>query len=223
MSDSKQSGPLSTRSSLLAFAVLAVAFTTTGCTSSIQDAGYAPSNTYSDVVSLKPAAPYTSGGATASDPRDAFEGSLSGAALFDGGPFAATVNFGGNIYRSSAITYYGGFPAIALDRPAALSISYRDLQGLSTSGGILNYGGFAAVNTYVGQDSQFGVIQSAANTSAGIVSFNPAEGTATIPVPAGTELSTIFVGIDVGDVTDSTHNAFGGLPGHIEITRIWIE
>jgi hypothetical protein len=156
-----------------------------------------------------------SGLATLTGIDNAFNGSFSTASVFDAGPFVV----GGGVVAVN----YTGFPKVELSYSAVLYVSYQNMRGIDEIPAQL--GGNASVAVFFnGSNSGISMVESQHVLSGpSQLSVSAPQGTATIGVPAGTDISQIVVLVIVGNNVDTSGSGGGGTPGHIEILRIWIQ
>jgi hypothetical protein len=162
--------------------------------------------------------PSATGTGTYTTPDNAFNGEFTSAAIFDAGPVTGVSNAFGD---------YQGFPAITLSYPSTLYVSYRNLAGVMQlpSGSINPEGGQASVivslnGVPVGNSWQ--IIQTAVPAFPGYA-VSPAQGTVTVAIPAGTNLSQLLVQVGAQNNVATFPAPSGMVAGHIEVLQIWIQ
>ncbi len=141
------------------------------------------------------------------NPAQAFDGSLGTSAHFE------AENPGGAGTLAGVTGYYTGFPHVVLTAPATLYVSYSNLvTGIQV--------GSASGLVIISVGNGIGGTVSATLVTAGIVStpvpVNTNQGTASVTIPSGTDLSTLTFSVLVGTIGGSTSSM-------IDISEIWIQ
>jgi len=162
---------------------------------------------------------FTGSGATITNANSAFDGNFSSAAVLDSGPFATA---------SNGTAVFSGFPSVTLTSPATLFISYRNLAGFDDvrPHSPLPYidGGQAWVWAYIGGSPVGGPSWLPIATGNSNVPTNvPPTGTASVTIPAGTNLSSLTLKAFVQNLVSGVGGASGQVSGHIEILQIWVQ